>query len=147
MNKKRIPIALAVIILPFVLVIIEQKLGVSFVGTAWALLPAFVAIALALITKEAYSSLFIGVLLGAFMVAECSVGNTLNVLTVNALSKAIGDNAGVFIFLVILGVIVALINKSGASRAFGRWASTHIKTKPGALFATFVFGVLIFIDD
>lgn len=147
MNKKRIPIALAVIILPFVLVIIEQKLGVSFVGTAWALLPAFVAIALALITKEAYSSLFIGVLLGAFMVAECSVGNTLNVLTVNALSKAIGDNAGVFIFLVILGVIVALINKSGASRAFGRWASTNIKTKPGALFATFVFGVLIFIDD
>ena len=119
----------------------------AFSGTFWALVPPLVAILLALITKEAYSSLFVGVVLGALMASSVSFTGTLNMITVEGLSDAVAGNAGILIFLVILGVIVALINKSGASREFGRWASTHIKTKVGASLATFLLGVLIFIDD
>lgn len=119
----------------------------GFAGTFWALVPPLVAIVLALITKEAYSSLFIGVVLGAVMASHASFTGTLNLVTVEGLSEAVAGNAGILIFLVILGSIVALINKSGASRAFGNWASTHIKTKVGASLATFALGVLIFIDD
>ncbi|MCR4720278.1 MAG: Na+/H+ antiporter NhaC family protein [Lachnospiraceae bacterium] len=148
MKNNRIWIAAIVVVAVIALVSIVHATGTeSFVGTGWALLPAFVAIALALITKEAYSSLFIGVLLGAFMAAECSVLGTVDTLTVGGFTAAIAENAGIYLFLVILGIIVALINKSGASRAFGTWAQKHIKTKAGALFATFLLGVLIFIDD
>ncbi|MCR5431850.1 MAG: Na+/H+ antiporter NhaC family protein, partial [Lachnospiraceae bacterium] len=147
-NKKRILIAAIVVVAVIALVSIVHAAGTeSFAGTGWALLPALVAIGLALITKEAYSSLFIGVLLGAFMAAECSFTGTFDMLTVEGLTAAVADNAGIYIFLVILGIIVALINKSGASRSFGQWAQNHIKTKAGALFATFLLGVLIFIDD
>ena len=118
-----------------------------FAGSFWGLVPPLVAILLALITKEAYSALFVGVVLGATMVSSASFTGTLNTITVDGLSAAVADNAGILIFLVILGVIVALINKSGASRAFGQWASKNIKTKVGASLATFVLGVLIFIDD
>ncbi len=148
MKKNRILIAAIVVVAVIALVCIVHATGTeSFAGTGWALLPALVAIGLALITKEAYSSLFIGVLLGAFMAAECSITGAVDTLTVDGLSNAIADNAGIYLFLVILGIIVALINKSGASRAFGAWAQKHIKTKAGALFATFLLGVLIFIDD
>ena len=119
----------------------------QFAGSFWGLVPPLVAILLALITKEAYSSLFVGIVLGATMVSSASLTGTLNTITVDGLSAAVADNAGILIFLVILGVIVALINKSGASRAFGDWASKNIKTKVGASLATFVLGVLIFIDD
>lgn len=118
-----------------------------FAGSFWGLVPPLVAILLALITKEAYSALFVGIVLGATMVSSTSFTGTLNAITVDGLSAAVADNAGILIFLVILGVIVALINKSGASRAFGQWASKNIKTKVGASLATFVLGVLIFIDD
>ncbi len=121
--------------------------GVTFEGTFWALVPPLVAIALALITKEAYSSLFMGVVLGAIMAGGCSFFGTVDMVTVDGLSTSVADNAGILIFLVILGTVVALVNKSGASRAFGRWAETHIKTKTGAALATFLLGVLIFIDD
>ncbi len=148
MKKKSILIAALVFAAVIALVAIMHATGTdSFVGTAWALLPPLVAIALALITKEAYSSLFIGVLLGAFMAAQCSVLGTVDMLTVDGLTAAVADNAGIYLFLVILGIIVALVNKSGASRAFGTWAQKHIKTKAGALLATFALGVLIFIDD
>ena len=148
MKKKNVLIAAIVFVAVIALVAIVNAVGSgSFVGTAWALLPPLVAIALALITKEAYSSLFIGVLLGAFMVAECNVLNTVDILTVDGLTTALADNAGIYVFLVILGIVVALINKSGASRAFGNWAQSHIKTKTGAILATFLLGVLIFIDD
>ena len=148
MKKKSILVAALVFVAVIALVAIVHGVGESsFVGTAWALLPPLVAIALALITKEAYSSLFIGVLLGAFMAAECSVLGTVDMLTVDGLTAAVADNAGIYLFLVILGIIVALVNKSGASRAFGTWAQKHIKTKTGALLATFALGVLIFIDD
>ncbi len=118
-----------------------------FAGSFWGLVPPLVAILLALITKEAYSALFVGIVLGATMVSSTSFTGTLNAITVDGLSAAVADNAGILIFLVVLGVIVALINKSGASRAFGQWASKNIKTKVGASLATFVLGVLIFIDD
>ena len=119
----------------------------AFAGTFWALVPPLVAILLALVTKEAYSSLFIGVVLGAVMASSVSFTGTVDMITVDGLTTAVADNAGILIFLVILGIIVALINKSGASRAFGQWASKNIKTKVGASLATVALGVLIFIDD
>ncbi len=92
----------------------------AFAGTFWALVPPLVAILLALVTKEAYSSLFIGVVLGAVMASSVSFTGTVDLITVDGLTTAVADNAGILIFLVILGIIVALINKSGASRAFGQ---------------------------
>ena len=116
-------------------------------GTFWALLPPIIAIVLALITKEAYSSLFIGVLIGAMFCSGFSPVGTLDTALNDGFIAAIADNAGIFLFLVLLGIIVALVNMSGGSAAFGRWAETHIKTRVGAILATFVLGVLIFIDD
>ena len=118
-----------------------------FVNTAWALLPPVIAIVLALITKEAYSSLFIGILVGAFLVAKGNPVKAVDHIVNDGLVQAISDNAGIYLFLILLGIIVALISASGASSAFGRWAKTHIKTRSGAMLATFVLGVLIFIDD
>ena len=105
----------------------EVPSGSSVYGTFWALVPPIVAIALALITKEVYSS--------------------VDAVVKNGLICAVADGAGIFIFLVILGIIVSLVNKAGGSQAFGRWAATHIKSKAGACIATFLLGVLIFIDD
>ena len=116
-------------------------------GSAWALLPPIIAIALALITKEVYSSLFIGIIVGGLMYSNFDFLATMDAVTSDGLITAVTDNAGIFIFLVELGVIVALINKAGGSAAFGKWAATHIKSRTGAMLATFVLGVLIFIDD
>ncbi len=121
--------------------------GVETTATFWALVPPIVAIALALITKEVYSSLFLGIVVGAIFAGGGSFAKTVDHVTSDGLIAAISGTAGIFLFLVVLGVIVALINKSGASAAFGRWAKTHIKTRVGAQLATFVLGVLIFIDD
>ena len=115
--------------------------------TFWALVPPLVAIILALITKEVYSSLFIGVLLGAFFYSNWGPVKALDATINDGLIASISDNAGIFLFLVILGIMVALINRSGGSAAFGRWAKTHIKSRAGAMFATFVLGIVIFIDD
>ena len=116
-------------------------------GTFWALIPPIFAIVLALIIKEAYSSLFLGVLLGAMFCASFNPVGTLDTIINDGLVASIADNAGIFLFLVLLGIIVALVNKSGGSAAFGRWAEAHVKTRVGALLATFALGVLIFIDD
>ena len=116
-------------------------------GTFWALVPPFVAIVLALIIKEAYSSLFIGVIIGAMFCASFDPVATLDTALNDGFIAAIEDNAGIFLFLVLLGIIVALVNASGGSAAFGRWAEKNIKTRVGAALATFVLGVLIFIDD
>ena len=116
-------------------------------GTLWALLPPVIAIGLALITKEVYSSLFIGILSGALLYSNFSFTGTLDSIINDSLISAVSDSAGIFIFLVELGIIVALVNKAGGSAAFGNWAKTHIKTRTGAMLATFVLGVLIFIDD
>ena len=118
-----------------------------FHATFWALVPPIVAIGLALITKEVYSSLFIGIVLGGLLSANFAPVAALDNLLNEGLISAISDTAGIFLFLVILGIVVALVNKSGGSAAFGRWASVHIKSRVGALLATFLLGVLIFIDD
>ena len=117
------------------------------IGSFWALIPPVIAIGLALITKEVYSSLFIGVIAGALLAANFSPAPALDVAINSGLISAVSDTAGIFIFLVELGVIVALINKAGGSKAFGEWAEKHIKTRVGAQLATFALGVLIFIDD
>ena len=118
-----------------------------FYNTFWALVPPIVAIGLALITKEAYSSLFIGILVGALFQCNFAPVDTLDAVVNDGFISAIEGNAGIFLFLVLLGVIVALVNASGGSAAFGRWAKRNIKTRVGASLATFVLGVLIFIDD
>ena len=116
-------------------------------STFWALIPPIVAIALALITKEVYSSLFVGVVLGGLMASNFSFAGTVDAVVNDGLIASVADSAGIFVFLVILGIIVALVNRAGGSQAFGRWASAHIRTKVGAALATFLLGVLIFIDD
>ncbi|MDO4618381.1 MAG: Na+/H+ antiporter NhaC family protein [Clostridia bacterium] len=119
----------------------------NYYSTFWALVPPLVAIALALITKEVYSSLFVGIVLGGLLSANWNPVMALDNITNTGLIGAVSGTAGIFIFLVILGILVALINKAGGSAAFGRWAETHIKSRVGAMFATFILGVLIFIDD
>jgi Na+/H+ antiporter NhaC len=116
-------------------------------ASIWALLPPVIAIGLALITKEVYSSLFIGIVSGAVLYSNFSFTGTLDAVTNDGLIEAVSGNAGIFIFLVELGMLVALVNRAGGSAAFGRWAATHIKTKVGAMLATFFLGILIFIDD
>ena len=119
----------------------------SMYATFWALVPPIVAIVLALITKEAYSSLFIGILVGALFQCGFSPVGTLDTMINDGFISAIEGNAGIFLFLVLLGIIVALVNASGGSAGFGRWAEKNIRTRVGAMLATFVLGVLIFIDD
>ncbi len=123
--------------------------GGGFYGTAWALLPPVIAIALALITKEVYSSLFVGIVIGGLLYSAYSFeGTVLHVFQggiVSVLSD--GYNIGILVFLVILGAMVALMNRAGGSAAFGRWAAQHIKSRVGAQLATVALGVLIFIDD
>ena len=119
----------------------------NYYATIFALLPPLVAIALALITKEVYSSLFIGIILGGLLYTNWQPVAALDAFVNDGIIAAISSTAGIFMFLVILGIIVALINKAGGSAAFGRWAEVHIKSRIGAIIATFILGVLIFIDD
>ena len=116
-------------------------------GTLWAILPPVIAIGLALITKEVFSSLFIGMLSGAILYSDFSFTGSFDALVNDGLISAVSGTAGIFIFLIILGVIVSLINKAGGSQAFGKWAQTHIKSRVGSMLATFFLGVLIFVDD
>ena len=117
------------------------------VGTLWSLFPPVIAIGLALLTKEVYSSLFVGILAGGLLATGFNPIHTIDAVTTEGFISAVSGSAGIFIFLVLLGVIVALFNKAGASQAFGNWAAKHIKSKIGASIATFILGVLIFIDD
>ena len=118
-------------------------------GTFWALVPPIVAIVLALITKEVYSSLFIGIIVGGLFYSNFSFVGTLDHIFTDGLIASLSDpyNVGIIIFLVFLGIIVAMMNKAGGSAAFGEWASNHIKTRVGAQLATVLLGCLIFIDD
>lgn len=120
----------------------------NFVGTFWSLVPPIIAIALALITKEVYLSLFLGVLTGALFYANFSPIATIEAIF-EAMKGRLGDswNIGILIFLVFLGIIVALMTKAGGSAAYGEWANKKIKSKRGALLSTFGLGVLIFVDD
>ena len=121
----------------------------SYYSTFMALAPPVIAIVLALVTKEVYSSLFIGILSGALLYSNFNMIGAVDTIVNDGLIASVGDgwNAGILIFLVLLGIMVALVNAAGGSAAFGRWAQTHVKTKVGAQLATFALGVLIFIDD
>ena len=118
-------------------------------ATFWALFPPIVAIALALITKEVYSSLFIGILVGGLFYSNFSFVGTLEHIFTEGMIAQLSDsyNVGILLFLVFLGIMVSLMNKAGGSAAFGEWASKHIKTRVGAQLATIALGCLIFIDD
>ena len=118
-------------------------------ATAWALLPPVVAIVLALITKEVYSSLFVGILMGGLFYSGFNLEGTLNHILNEGFIPSLADayNVGILVFLVILGAMVALMNRAGGSAAFGRWAQSHIKSRVGAQLAAVLLGVLIFVDD
>ena len=141
-------VALAVVVVALVIAKVAND-GSGFVATGWALFPPVVAIALALISKEVYSSLFLGCLVAALLLADFAPWQTV----VNFIGA--GDGVGminaidisILIFLVVLGVMVDLMNKAGGSAAFGRWAKKAVKTRVGAQLLTMLLGVLIFIDD
>ena len=133
-----------------VLAAAEEEAGTPAVyATFWSLIPPVVAIVLALITKEVYSSLFIGILVGGLFYSGFSFEGTIVHIFEDGIIGVLSDsyNVGILVFLIILGAIVCLMNKAGGSAAFGRWASEHIKTRTGAQLATVALGVLIFIDD
>ena len=143
MKKKYIGNILTVLVVVGVLAtaITVAVKGITTTATLWAMLPPIVAIGLALITKEVYSSLFFGVVIGAILACGGNAATAVDHVINDGLISAISGTAGIFLFLVILGTIVALVNKSGASAAFGRWAKTHIKSRAGAQVASFVLGV------
>ena len=118
----------------------------QFVGTFWAFVPALVAIVLALITKQVYVSLFVGIFVGALFYAD---GNPINALGTlfQVMSEKVGANTSIVVFLVVLGIFVVLMQKSGGAKAYGEWAQTKIKSKKGAVAATAALGCLIFVDD
>ena len=120
-----------------------------FYNTFWALLPPIIAIALALITKEVYSSLFVGILVGGLLYSNFSFEGTVLHVFSDGIVGSVTDsyNMGILIFLVILGAMVCLMNRAGGSAAFGRWAQKNIKSRVGAQLATVILGCLIFIDD
>ena len=118
-------------------------------NTVWALIPPIMAISLALITKEVYSSLFLGILTGALLNAAFSPVGTLEQTFPNGIMTVLADkwNVGILVFLVILGTMVQLMNRTGGSAAFGAWASNRIEGRAGAQLSTMLLGCLIFIDD
>lgn len=118
-------------------------------STAWAALPPLVAIALALITKEVYSSLFIGCLSGAVLYAGFNFSGVMEHLVNDGIIAALTDgyNVGILVFLVVLGIFVAMMNLSGGSAAFGKWAATKVGSRKGAQYSTILLGMLIFVDD
>ena len=127
----------------------EEPAESNYYSTLMALAPPIIAIVLALVTKEVYSSLFIGILAGALLYSNFNVVGAVDAIVNEGLIANVADswNAGILVFLVLLGIMVALVNVAGGSAAFGRWAKVHVKTRTGAQLATFVLGVLIFIDD
>ena len=146
--KKIIPkVLIAVFVVAFGVLCAVTGSFSSPVGTLWSLFPPVVAIGLALITKEVYSSLFIGILVGGLLSTNFNPVHTVDSVISDGFISAVSGSAGIFLFLVILGMIVALLNKAGGSMAFGNWAAKHVKGRVGAMIATFLFGVLIFIDD
>ena len=160
-NKKRLAFAIGTVLFVVLMVVLSmvtqrtidpENYQPAVYSTIFALLPPVIAIVLALITKEVYSSLFIGIVTGAFLYANGNPELSLNTMLFNeegGMITKLADswNVGILVFLVILGVLVALMNKVGGSAAFGQWASKHIKSRVGTQLATIGLGVLIFIDD
>lgn len=129
--------------------IAKVRESISKYATIWALVPPVIAIVLALITKEVYSSLIIGIVAGGFIYAGGNFEVAINHVLFDGFVASLSDsyNMGIIVFLVLLGALVAMMNKAGGSAAFGRWASKHIKSRIGAQIATILLGCLIFIDD
>ena len=129
--------------------IAKVRESISKYATVWALVPPVIAIVLALITKEVYSSLIIGIVAGGFIYAGGNFETAVNHVLFDGFVSSLSDsyNMGILVFLVLLGMLVSLMNKAGGSAAFGRWASKHIKSRVGAQLATILLGCLIFIDD
>ena len=130
-------------------VALYRENNTPFYGTIWSMLPPVIAIVLALITKEVYSSLFVGILAGALLNTNFNIVNTITTVVNDGFTASLADagSVGILIFLVVLGALVAMMNKSGGSAAFGRWASKNIKSRVGAQLATVLLGCLIFVDD
>lgn len=151
-NKYVSKISFALIIVVFVILCMIQAPISDAVGSLWSLLPPIVAIGLALMTKEVYSSLFVGILTGGLLYSiteHSGFSGMFNAVVKDGIIANIADsyNVGILLFLVVLGTIVVLMNKAGGSRAYGEWASKHIKTRSGACLSTFLLGVMIFVDD
>lgn len=148
---KAIPIVLVLVMMMSMTVFAAEEVAEvpKMYATFWALVPPLVAIALALITKEVYSSLFVGIIVGALFYSGFTFEGTVMHMFNGGFITVLTDsyNMGILIFLVILGAMVCLMNRAGGSAAFGAWASKHIKTRVGAQLATIALGVLIFIDD
>ena len=149
-KKSNLPVIIAAIAVLVVLGVAAATTDAETVQQSfWALVPPLIAIILALVTKEVYSSLFIGILAGSLFYSGFSFEGTITHIWQDGIITSLADsyNVGILVFLVILGVMVSLMNKAGGSAAFGRWASTRIKTRVGAQLATVALGCLIFIDD
>ena len=155
-NIKRLSLCLSALMLlilasPLTVLAAEEEVAASakFYGTFWSLVPPLVAIALALITKEVYSSLCVGILVGALFYSNFNFEGTILHIFEGGMISVLTDsyNMGILIFLVILGTMVCLMNRAGGSAAFGRWAGKRIKSRVGAELSTIILGVLIFIDD
>ena len=152
-NIKRTAVLSVVLVLMFAITVFGAEQTEEYVpavyATFWALVPPVVAIGLALITKEVYSSLFIGVLMGGILYSGFSFEGTITHIFEDGMINVLSDsyNVGILIFLVILGAMVCLMNRAGGSAAFGQFAADHIKGRVGAELATILLGCLIFIDD
>ncbi len=133
----------------FDIALAKVRESVGQYATVWALLPPVIAIVLALLTKEVYSSLFVGILAGGLIYSNFDFEGTITHVISDGFVASLADsyNVGILLFLVMLGALVAMMNKAGGSAAFGRWATKHIKSRVGAQLATVALGVLIFIDD
>ena len=153
MQKKESKFSISLIAMCIVVILIIAMAFMtnaeSVQQTAWSLVPPVIAIALALITKEVYSSLFIGIISGALLYSGYNFERTLNHIFTDGVIAVLSDsyNVGILVFLVILGVMVQLMNRTGGSAAFGNWASEKIRTREGAQLSTIALGCLIFIDD
>ena len=152
MKKYLSKIIFALIVIIYIICCAIQAPITEAVGSMWSLLPPVVAIGLALITKEVYSSLFIGILTGGLLFAIANGSGfegMFNTVVKEGIITNIADsyNVGILVFLVVLGIIVVLMNRAGGSSAYGEWAAAHIKTRKGACISTFVLGALIFVDD
>ena len=148
-NKRLAISAIVLLVVYFSCFFLFYVKGRQIENTFWTLVPSLIAIILALITKEVYSSLFVGILTGALFWSRFNPEKTINHIFSDGIVSVLSDswNVGILVFLVILGMMVQLMNKTGGSLAFGRWASKHIKDPGSAQLATILLGVLIFIDD
>lgn len=147
MNNRKLPIALVVSLLAIGVSVFISFTGIKTYATIWALLPPVIAIFMALITKEVYSSLFLGIVVGSILASKGSFSSILNNVIVEGLINSISQTSGIFIFLVVLGIMVVLINHSGGSKAFGDFTASKIKLRKGSQLATFLLCIMLFIDD